>query len=577
MKDFLKKYLPIIEVLRNYSSSKFWDDLVAGATVGIVLIPQGMAYAVIAGVPPIYGLYAGLVPLFVYPLLGTSRHLSIGPVAIDMLILSAGLGLLAGDSLTEKAMLAVMIALLTGVMQVVMGVFKLGFAFNLFSRPVISGFTIAAPIIIIFSQLGTLFNMDIPNTQYIYEIFIYLTDHLSQVHYPSLFLSLIFIGFLVGARKFYSKLPEAVILVSLTLLAVHFLDVAKIGIAQIGDIPAGLPNFQLQHASYEKIKSLLPSALTLSLIQFMTVASLSKSFARKHGYTVNPNQELIAIGSSNILGGLFQSLPVSSSFSRSAIAEQAGAKTSLNNIFAGLLILVTLLFLTPLFEVLPQPLLGAIIVVSVSSLIDIKELRFLVNTKRRDAVVAFITFASVLVIGIQEGIIIGICASVLALLIKMGKPTVAQLGLIPGTRDFKNISRFENAQTIPGVLILRIDASFSFVNAEFFKNYILDKSITRDKAPKYVIIGGTTIGDLDISAMDTLIMTIETLNKHGIELYLSGLIGPVRDVIRKSDISTFLNKDRIYSTVHDAVEAALKKQDLADEGTRLSDYSSRSA
>ena len=577
MKKLITKYFPILELLRDYDTNKLKDDLIAGATVGVVLIPQAMAYAVIAGVPPIYGLYAGLVPLFVYPIFGTSRHISIGPVAIDMLILAAGLGILAGDDLTQKALLAVMIAILTGIMQVLMGLFKLGFAFNLFSRPVISGFTIAAPVIIIASQMGTLLNIDIPNTQYIHEIFIYLSNHLDQVHLPSFFLSVGFIFFLAGMRRFFSHLPESVILVVLTILVVSLVNVTEFGITQIGEIPKGLPNIGITETSWSEVKSLLPNALTLALIQFMTVASLSKSFARKHGYTVNPNQELIAIGSSNILGGLFQSLPVSSSFSRSAIAEQAGAKTSLNNIFAGLLILLTLLFLTSLFEILPEPLLGAIIVVSVSSLIDIKELRFLINTKRRDAVVAFITFASVLVIGIQEGIVIGIIASVLALLIKMSKPTVAELGLIPGTRDFKNISRFENAKKIPGVLILRIDASFSFVNAEFFKNYILEESMNRDASPKYVIIDGSTIGDLDVSAMDTLIMIIETLNKYGIELYLSGLIGPVRDVIRRSEIGTFVKRDRIYSTVHDAVEAALEQQDLNDEGTRLSDYSHHSA
>ncbi len=577
MKNLLKKYVPILEVLQNYDTHKLKNDVIAGVTVGVVLIPQGMAYAVIAGVPPIYGLYAGLLPLFIYPIFGTSQHISIGPVAIDMLILSAGLGLLAGDNITEKAILAVMIAVLTGILQVLMGVFKLGFAFNLFSRPVISGFTIAAPIIIIASQMGTLMNIDIPNTQYVHEIFYYLSGHWDQIHVPSLTLSIGFIGFLAGLRKYFSKLPESVILVFITILVASFINISDFGLSQIGNIPDGLPDLALHNTSFDEIKSLLPNALTLALIQFMTVASLSKSFARKHGYTVNPNQELIAIGSSNIIGGLFQSLPVSSSFSRSAIAEQAGAKTSINNVFAGLLILLTLLFLTPLFEVLPEPLLGAIIVVSVSGLIDIKELRFLINTKRRDAFVAFITFASVLVIGIQEGIIIGIIASVLALLIKMSKPTVAELGLIPGTRDFKNISRFENAKKIPGVLILRIDASFSFVNAEFFKNYILEESMNRNTAPKYVIIDGSTIGDLDVSAMETLLMIIETLNKYGIELYLSGLIGPVRDVIRRSDIGTFVKKERIFSTVHEAVKAALKKQDLSDEGTRLSDYDNHSA
>ncbi|WP_020402966.1 SulP family inorganic anion transporter [Gracilimonas tropica] len=572
MKDIFFKYLPVVQTIKTYDLQKFRADLISGSTVGVVLIPQGMAYAVIAGLPPIYGLYAGLVPLFIYPILGTSRHISIGPVAIDMLILAAGLGFLAGGNITEKVTLAVMIAFLTGVFQVLMSVFKLGFVFNLFSRPVISGFTIAAPIIIIASQLGTLLKIQTPNSQYVHEILIQLSQHLSDIHYPTLGLSVFFILFLILMRRYFSKLPESVLLVTLTILVVSFITISEWGIQQVGSIPHGLPEFSLHNLSIESFKKLAPNALALALVQFMTVASLSKSFARKHGYTVNPNQELLAVGTSNIVGSLFQSLPVSSSFSRSAIADQSGCETSLHNIFAGILILFTLLFLTPLFEILPKPLLAAIIVVSVSNLVDIKELKFLIKTKRRDALVAFVTFASVLAIGIQEGILIGLVTSVMALLLKMSKPTVAELGLMPGTRDFKNKERFSEAQSIPGVLILRVDAPFSFVNAEFFKNYILGQSMNGKKAPKYVIIDGTTIGDMDVSAMDSLLMIIETLNREGIELYISGLIGPVRDVIRKSDISTFVKSNRFFNTVHDGVKAALKKQDDQDDGTRLKEY-----
>lgn len=577
MKKLLHTYLPILKVLKEYNRTKLKADLISGSTVGVVLIPQGMAYAVIAGLPPIYGLYAGLVPLFIYPLLGTSKHISIGPVAIDMLILAAGLGFLAGNDITEKVTFAIMIALMTGTFQLMMGFMKLGFVFNLFSRPVISGFTIAAPIIIILSQVGTLLNIDIPNTQYIHEMIYHIGQQITFIHWPSFVLSVFFILFLVLMKKYYAKLPGSVLLVALTILIVSFISVSGWGISQVGAIPSGLPDFNIPDVNLNTIKQLAPNAFTLALIQFMTIASLSKSFARKHGYTVDPNQELIALGSSNVVGSLFQSLPVSSSFTRSAIAEQSGAKTSMSNIFAGILILFTLLFLTPLFEILPDPLLGAIIVVSVSSLIDIKELQFLINTKRRDALVAFITVVSVLAIGIQEGIIIGLVSSVLALLLKMSKPTVAELGLMPGTRDFKNRQRFSEAKQIPGILILRVDAPFSFVNAEFFKNYILEKSMNEKEAPRYVIIDGTTIGDLDVSAMDSLLMIIETLNKEGIELYISGLIGPVRDVIRKSDISTFVKSNRFFNTVHDAVKAALKKQDEISETNELREYLNHSA
>ncbi|MEX0844080.1 MAG: sulfate permease [Balneolaceae bacterium] len=577
MQHFLYKYLPILNVLKEYNSEKLKADLISGSTVGIVLIPQGMAYAVIAGLPPIYGLYAGLAPLFIYPLLGTSHHISIGPVAIDMLILAAGLGFLAGDDMSQKVALAILTALMTGFFQLLMGFIKLGFVFNLFSRPVISGFTIAAPIIIIISQLGTLLHIDVPNSQYIYEMLVNISLQLDGIHWPTFGLSVFFISFLVLMRRFYSKLPESVLLVTITILVVSFVGISKWGISQVGEIPGGLPEFILPSLNFETIKKLAPNAFTLALIQFMTIASLSKSFARKHNYTVNPNQELIAIGSSNMVGSLFQSLPVSSSFTRSAIAEQSGAKTSINNIFAGILILFTLLFLTQFFELLPESLLSAIIVVSVSSLIDIKELRYFIKTKRRDAFVALITIFSVLFIGIQEGIIIGLISSIMALLLKFSRPSVAELGLIPKTRDFKNRKRFSEAQPIPGVLILRIDASFSFVNAEFFKNFIIEKSMNRKVYPKFVIIDGTTIGDLDVSAMDSLLVIINTLNKQGIELYISGLIGPVRDVIRKSNISTFVKSNRFYNTVYDAVKAALKKQDEEDGGSRLNEFLNNSA
>lgn len=572
MKKLLQKYLPVFNVLKEYSATDFKSDAVAGLTVGIVLIPQGMAYAVIAGLPPIYGLYAGLLPLLIYPFLATSRHLSVGPVALDMLILSAGLGLLAGDDLSQKITLAVLIAMMTGIFQIAMGLMNLGFIFNLFSRPVISGFTIAAPIIIIASQLGTLLNIDLESSQYIYEIAMQLFIHIQDIHWPTLLASVLFIGLLILFKKTTPRLPESVVVVVITLVVASFINLDAWGIQEVETIPQGLPSFDLHWPGFELIKELAPTALTLSLIQFMTIASLAKAFSRRYEYSVNPNQELIAIGSSNLIGGMFSSLPVSASFSRSAINEQSGGRTALTNWFAAALIFLTLLFLTPVFEILPMPLLAAIIVVSVSSLIDVKEIKFLFNTKRRDAIVALITFLSVLVIGIQEGIIIGIISSVVAILIKLGKPTVAELGIIPDTRTFKNLKRFEEASQIPGILILRIDASFSFVNAQFFKNFILEQSIDRDKHTQYVIIDGSTIGDLDVSAIDTLVMIIDTLNEHGIELYISGLIGPVRDVIWDANMSTIFKHDRFFNTVHEAVEAALKKIDDDDRGNRLKDY-----
>lgn len=572
MIDRLATYIPLISVLQNYSSKALKADLIAGLTVGIVLIPQGMAYAVIAGLPPIYGLYGSLVPLFIYPLLATSKHLSVGPVAIDMLILAAGLGALAGSDAQEKITLAILMTLCVGVFQILMGLFKLGFIFNLFSRPVISGFTSAAPIIIIFSQLGTLFKVETIESDFFFSVGFDLIQNIGTTHWPTFIASLIFIALLVLFKSFTKSVPGSVIVIISTLVSSLFIDFNSLGINLIENIPDGIPNIYFELPEYSVVQEILPTVLTLALVQFMSIASLTKTFARKHRYDIDPNQELIAIGSSNLFGSLFQSIPVSGSFSRSAIAEESGTYSSLSNFFAGLLILFTLLFLTPVFELLPEPLLAAIIIVSVFGLIDLDELKFLINTKRRDAVVALITFLSVLFIGIQEGIIIGLIASVIAILIKLSKPTVAELGVIPDSRVFKNLERFPEAETIDGILILRIDASFSFVNAQFFKNYILEKTLGRENAPEYVIIDGSTISDLDVSAIDSLITVITTLNEHGIELYVSGLIGPVRDVIHSSNLDTFLKSDRFYKSVHDAVEAALKRSSNKHSDTLLGDY-----
>lgn len=559
------------EPLRKYQWSTFRKDALAGAIVGVVLIPQSMAYATIAELPPIIGLYGGLVPLFIYMLLGRSRNLAVGPVALDMLILSAGLGLLAGEDTTQRIQYALFISTITGLLQILMGGFKVGLAFNLIARPVISGFTIAAPIIIIASQLDTLIGIDIPSSQYIHHILIDLFQEVSGFQPATLISSALFLILLVLFKKIKKGIPSSVFVMGATLIAINFIDPANYGIQQIGTIPRGFPSFNWDHLNFKAIRSVFSSALTLSFVQFMTIASLSKTYARQGGYASDPNRELIAVGSANLMGGFFQSPPISGSFSRSAIAKEVGAQTTFFNAISALFIVITLLFLTPLFEQLPSNLLSAIILLSVVGLIDIREIRYLLTTKRRDAAIALATFLSVLLIGIQEGVIIGISTSALAILIKLGKPTVAELGALSGTREFRNVERFEKAKKLKGILILRIDASFSFVNAGFFKNYVLSKSLA-NKPISYVIIDGTTISDMDITAMESLSNLIDDLEVHHIKLYLSGLIGPVRDLLKKSENENLRDITRYFPTLHHAIKHVLQLQDEEDSGDRLSQY-----
>lgn len=572
MLSWLKKTFKMVEWLPGYNRSQFYGDLSAGLTTGIMFIPQCMAYAVIAGVPPIYGLYAGVIPLLVYPLFGTSKHLSVGPVAIDMLIVAAGVSLLAEPETEQYIAYTILLTLMAGALQLAMGSMRLGAVFNFFSRPVIAGFTLAAPIIIIFSQLNNLLGIDLPNTQYVILIIKEVALNLQDIHPETFILGIAAIFSLALIRYLNPMLPGSMIVLALGILVAWLTGISASGIELVGEIPKGLPPLALPDVNFNDVRELLSTALTLALVQFMSVAALGRAFAKRHDYMIDSNHELVAIGASNFLGSLFQSIPVSGSFSRSAAAEQANVQTPFANVITSLLIIATLLFLTPLFYYLPMPFLAAIIIVTSVNLIDIAEFRFLFLTKKSDGFIAIFTAVCTLMIGIQEGILLGVVASMVNILYRYSNPHVAELGLIPGTRTFMSLERNPEAKPVENILVLRVDASFSFVNAEFFRDYILEKSRERNKSTRYVIIDGSSINTLDTTAAELLESMIKTLNNWNIELYITGLKGPVRDVIQRSGLKKLLGADHFYRDPHEAVKAILNDMDSDDDKERLQDY-----
>ena len=572
MLSWLKKTFKMVEWLPGYNRSQFYGDLSAGLTTGIMFIPQCMAYAVIAGVPPIYGLYAGVIPLLVYPLFGTSKHLSVGPVAIDMLIVAAGVSLLAEPETEQYIAYTILLTLMAGALQLAMGSMRLGAVFNFFSRPVIAGFTLAAPIIIIFSQLNNLLGIDLPNTQYVILIIKEVALNLQDIHPETFILGIAAIFSLALIRYLNPMLPGSMIVLALGILVAWLTGISASGIELVGEIPKGLPPLSLPDVNFNDVRELLSTALTLALVQFMSVAALGRAFAKRHDYMIDSNHELVAIGASNFLGSLFQSIPVSGSFSRSAAAEQANVQTPFANVITSLLIIATLLFLTPLFYYLPMPFLAAIIIVTSFNLIDIAEFRFLFLTKKSDGFIAIFTAVCTLMIGIQEGILLGVVASMVNILYRYSNPHVAELGLIPGTRTFMSLERNPEAKPVENILVLRVDASFSFVNAEFFRDYILEKSRERNKSTRYVIIDGSSINTLDTTAAELLESMIKTLNNWNIELYITGLKGPVRDVIQRSGLKKLLGADHFYRDPHEAVKAILNDMDSDDDKERLQDY-----
>lgn len=562
----------LIDWIDSYGRKDFSGDLRAGLTVGVMLVPQGMAYAVIAGVPPIYGLYAGLVPLLIYPLLGTSRHLSVGPLAIDMLIVAAGVGVIAQGDPEHHLALALALGAMVGLVQILMGLARLGFLVSLLARPVILGFVWAASIIIGFSQLGYVTGMDLPRSEYVLVMIRDVVVSLDEIHWPTLAIGAGAMLLLRVARPIRHILPGALLVVVGSTLLARFLELDVRGVAVVGDIPAGLPPLIIPAVRFEDLRDLVPTALTLALVQFMTVVSLGRIYASRHRYRIRPNRELVAIGTANFLGSLFRGLPVSGSFSRTAVAEQTGARSPAANMVAAGLVGLTLLFLTPAFHHLPMAALGAIILVAVAGLVIPSEARFLFRTKPRDGYLATFTFAVTLLMGIREGLLLGIAASTVVLLYTMSRPHVVELGHLPGTRFFRDLSRSPQAARMDSLLLLRLDAGASFINAEFIRRFIMDKARQEERDVRAVILDGITMTDLDTTALEALEEVAEDLEEKGIELHLAGLTGPVRDVVLRSGLYSDLGRERFHRSPHQAVKYILQSWDQAEQTHRLEAY-----
>jgi SulP family sulfate permease len=546
--------------LPDYDTTKLKGDMFAGLTVGVMLIPQSMAYALLAGVPAIYGLYASLIPLFIYPLLGTSKHLAVGTVALDMLIVAAGVGAIASVGTEHYLELAILLAVMTGVIEIAMGVFRLGFMVNFLSRPVIAGFMTAAPLIIACSQIDNLLGLDLVQAQHFYVLLYDAAIKIENVHLLTLGIGVVSMAILYGLQEWKPQIPASLVIVVLGVGSSWIFDLQSMGVDIVGEIPAGLPSPMLPTVSLDSVQALLPTAITLALVQFMSIMSLGKVFAAKHGYSVGANKELIAIGSANLLGSFLRSIPVSGSFSRSAVNETAGAKTPMANVVAAGLIVLTLLFLTPIFYYLPIPVLAAIIIVATIGMVDLPEIQFLLKTKRSDGIVAVVTLLATLFIGIQEGILLGIGGSILVILYNLSRPNVAELGHVPGTTEFRDVARNPEAQSIEGIYIVRVDASFTFANAEHVKQKLLDRRRSDGDSFSALIIDARGVNNLDTTSVAMLTDVIEELHERGVELYIVAAKGKIRDVFRRSGLVGDVGESHFFATPDLAVQEILSRR-----------------
>jgi len=569
-KPWLKRLVPALDWLRHYERKHLPGDALAGVIVATLLIPQAMAYALLAGLPPQVGLYASLLPLAVYALLGSSRFLSVGPSALLSLLIVTQVAAWAEPGSPRYLAFAMATALIAGVMQIAMGAARLGVLTNFLSQPVLSGFTSAAAFLIALSQVKHLLGVKLPQTHHLHELLGALARALPQTRWPTLAIStasvlllLVFQHLLPRALARWKGLPTAlaqslsksgpivVVIVGTAIVAAFQLG-ASHGVNIIGEIPGGLPSFTLPALAASEFLPLIPLAFTISFIGFLENISVAKTLAAKRRQKVDSNQEFIALGAANLAAGFTGGYPVSGSFARSTVNFTAGANTGLASLITVVVVGVAALFLMPLFHHLPQAVLAAIIIVAVTGLMDFAMPRRLWRYNKADAAALILTFIAVLALGVEKGILIGVCSTILLYLWRTSRPHMAVVGRVPNTEHFRNVQRHQ-VQTLPHVLLLRIDESLYFANAKYIEDFVLCAAAERPQLRHLVLICNA-INFIDASALETLTSLLARLHDAGIQLHLTEVKGPVMDRLAHTEFLEQLGSVRIFLTTQEAYE-----------------------
>ena len=467
--SLVRSILPILEWLPSYHRKWLRSDVLAGLAVAALAIPEAMAYGSMAGLPPEAGLYAMLLASLLYVVFGTSRQLSMGPTSALSILVAGGLGALVVDSPAEYAALAAMTAILTGIISVVAWILKLGFIVNLISKPVLAGFLTGVALVIGVHQLPYLLGIEGAEGNFFEQLW-HIIQLLDDTNLPSLALGLGGIVLLVVALKRFPRVPGALIVVVLGIIIMSATDLADRGVHIVGDIPAGLPSFGIPDVSPSQVGELLPLALACFLMAYVEGMAMVRTFASKNRYKTDANQELLALGAANIAAGLGQGYPVGGGPDRTVVSDSSGAKTPLASGIVGLLIVLVLLFLTGVFANLPEPILAAIVLVAITGLFEIGELRRIYRINRLEFLIAMVALLGVLVFGILQGVLIAVFASIIYVLARAMHPHTAVLGRIPGTDHFGDVRRHPENELTPGVLVYRVESTIFFANATPIQN-----------------------------------------------------------------------------------------------------------
>ncbi|MDP1731858.1 MAG: sulfate permease [Devosia sp.] len=563
----LKTYFPILDWSRRYNRSSLTSDLIAAVIVTIMLIPQSLAYALLAGLPPEVGLYASILPLIAYAVFGTSNALAVGPVAVISLMTAAAVGRVAAEGSGDYASAAIVLAMLSGLILVGLGLFRLGFIANFLSHPVISGFITASGIIIATGQLGGLLGIPTQGSA-MPELVLSILENLSNINFLTLAVGagslLLLYVFRKHLRPWLRRLgindglatlivrAGPVLVVLLAMASAALFDLKASGVALVGDVPQGLPLLSLPRLDLPLIQQLLLPALIISIVGFVESVSVAQTLAAKRRERIEPNQELIGLGASNIAAAIGGGYPVTGGFARSVVNFDAGAATPAAGAFTAVGIAVATIVLTPFLALLPKATLAATIVLAVLSLVDFSILRKAYAYSKADFAAVAITLFATLALGVEVGISLGVAASILVFLYRSSKPHAAIVGQVPGTEHYRNINRHK-VHTVPGILSIRVDESLYFANARYLEDLVYAQAAANPEL-EHVILMCSAVNAIDMSALESLEAINLRLADLGVHFHLSEIKGPVMDHLAETDFLKHLN-GQVFLTQHQAVQS----------------------
>ncbi|PHU18560.1 putative sulfate transporter 4.2 [Capsicum chinense] len=586
-KEWIELFFPCYRWMSTYKVREYLQpDLMAGITVGVMLVPQSMSYAKLAGLQPIYGLYSGFIPIFVYTIFGSSRQLAIGPVALTSLLVSNVLSSIVEPSDKLYTELAILLALMVGILECTMALLRLGWLIRFISHSVISGFTTASAFVIALSEAKYFLGYEIERSSKIIPLVKSIISGAHKFSWPpfvmgSLMLAILLTMKHLGKTRKYLRFMRAAGPLTAVVLGTAFVKIYHPpSISLVGDIPQGLPKFSVPK-QFGHIKSLVPTTALITGVAILESVGIAKALAAKNGYELDSNQELFGLGLANICGSFFSIYPTTGSFSRSAVNHESGAKTGLSGLVMGIIMGCALLFLTPVFEYIPQCALAAIVISAVIGLVDYDEAKFLWRVDKKDFLLWTITCMTTLLLGIEIGVLVGVGASLAFVIHESANPHIAVLGRLPGTTIYRNTQQYPEAYTYNGIVIVRIDAPIYFANTSYIKDklreYEIEKEESKGRGPEvsriyFVILEMAPVTYIDSSAVQALKELHQEYKSRDIQLAISN---PNRDVLltlAKAGVVDLIGKEWYFVRVHDAVQICLQHVQRLTEFPKAQDF-----